>query len=91
MDLKEAIALAKQYIRDVFAEERISALGLEEVEFDDASQTWAITIGFSRPWTSSRIAGISSEFFPEKRDYKVVRIKDSDKKILSVKNREPVT
>ena len=91
MDLKEAIALAKQNIGDVFAEERISDLRLEEVEFDDSSQTWAITIGFAWPWEDARIAGMPAEMFPRKRDYKVVRISDKNRKVLSVKNREPVT
>jgi hypothetical protein len=90
MELKEAIAVAKQYIRDVFAEEHISDVGLEEVEFDDASQTWGITIGFSRPY-NTRIVGLSPDLMPTKRDYKVVRIKDVDKRVLSVKNREAVS
>ncbi len=91
MDLKEEIALAKQHVRDVFAEERISDVGLEEVEFDDTSQNWLITIGFSRPWGDARIAGMAAEMFPKKRDYKIVRITDDEKKVLSIKNREPVS
>jgi hypothetical protein len=91
MDLKEAIALAKQHIQDVFAEERIGDLGLEEVEFDEASQNWLITVGFSRPWDTGRIAGMPSQMFPSKRDFKVVKISDNTQKVLSIKNREPVS
>jgi|EndMetStandDraft_2_1072991.scaffolds.fasta_scaffold936568_1 hypothetical protein len=89
MELKEAIALAKHHIKDVFAEEQIDELGLEEVEFDDATQNWMITIGFSRPWGTERVAGIPPRMFPSKRDYKVVKISDNNKKVLSIKNREP--
>jgi len=35
MDVKEAVALAKKYVGEVFAGEPMSDVGLEEVEFDD--------------------------------------------------------
>jgi hypothetical protein len=84
MDVKEAVALAKKYVGEVFAGEPISDVGLEEVEFDDVAGIWAVTIGFSRPWETTR--GVAT-LLPVKRDYKVVRISDADKKMLSVKNR----
>jgi hypothetical protein len=87
MDVKEAVALAKQYLAEVFVGEPIKNLGLEEVEFDDNSGIWCVTIGFSRPWDTP---GTIATMFPGQRDYKVVRISDSDKKMISVKNREPV-
>jgi hypothetical protein len=92
MELKEAVTLAKQYIREVFADERITNLGLEEIEFDDTSGAWLVTIGFSRPWDDAP-ASVAAMFSgaSRQRDYKVVRISDSDKKMVSVKNREPVT
>jgi hypothetical protein len=85
MDVREAVALAKQYVGEVFANEPISDLGLEEVEFDDSSGTWLITIGFRRQW---QVGGLGP-FIERKREYKVVRISDPDKKMISVKNREP--
>jgi len=54
MDVKEAVALAKKYVGEVFAGEPISDVGLEEVEFDDVAGIWAVTIGFSRPWETTR-------------------------------------
>jgi hypothetical protein len=87
MDVREAVALAKKYVAEVFAEESISDLGLEEVEFDDSSATWLVTIGFWRQWQYP--GGLAGAFAPKKRDYKVVRISDADKKMISVKNREP--
>ncbi len=50
MDVKEAISLARDYVKEVFTEEQISAVGLEEVEFDESSDNWHVTIGFTRPW-----------------------------------------
>lgn len=90
MQVKEAVALAKQHVRELFAEEQIRNLGLEEVEFDDGSSTWSITVGFSRPWDQGGLfAEAAAELAPRKRDYKIVRIADADARVLSVKNREP--
>jgi hypothetical protein len=46
MEVKEAVALAKQYVYDVFSGETISNIGLEELEFDDDKDIWSITLGF---------------------------------------------
>ena len=54
MDVKEAVAKAKSYIEDLFAEELPEDIGLEEVEFDKGDREWAITIGFKRPWNRPR-------------------------------------
>jgi hypothetical protein len=91
MEVKEAVALAKQSISEVFAEEPMIDLGLEEVEFDDSSGAWLITFGFSRPWDDIKIANPFAAIggVKKKREYKVVRVSDGDKKMLSVKNREP--
>ena len=50
MQVKEAVANAKQYLADLFREEGLSDLGLEEVEFDESTDSWCVTLGFSRPW-----------------------------------------
>lgn len=90
MQVKEAVALARQYINDIFADEQIDGLRLEEVELDDETGIWSVTIGFSRPWDEAagpfavKLAGLA----PRRRDYKVVRIADRDNRMLSVKNRE---
>jgi hypothetical protein len=89
MDVKEAVALAKQYIAELFVEEKISNLGLEEVEFDESGNTCIITLGFSRPWDEMRnaLSTLASQVNP-RRTYKVVRISDDSRKILSVKTRD---
>jgi hypothetical protein len=92
MDVKEAVAIAKQCINEIFSGEQIADFGLEEVEFDDESGIWLVTFGFSRPWDVRVQNPIAATFGPginKKRDYKLVRISDSDKKLISIKNREP--
>ena len=91
MDMKEAVEIAKNYIVDLFKDEGIRNLGLEEVDFDDRTSSWNVTIGFSRPWdirTTTMIAALTHQEGPFSRSYKIVRIDDKTKKIRSVKNRE---
>lgn len=94
MEVKEAVSLAKRCVQEVFSDEKIDSISLEEVEFDEKSQTWSVTIGFSRPWEGAP-GTVAAQFaaagmIPKRRDYKVVRLSDADKKMVSVKNRELV-
>ncbi len=86
MDVKAAVALARQKISELFAEEGIKNLGLEEVDYDDAKGVWRVTIGFSRPWDEPRnafaaLAGNDSHW---RRAYKVVHIADDSERVLKV-------
>ncbi len=48
MDVKEAIAAAKTYLMDIYPEEEVTNLGLEEVEHIVPAGVWAVTLSFSR-------------------------------------------
>ena len=86
LDVKQAVVIAKRYIADLFADEGVVNLGLEEVDFDDTRDLWRITLGFSRVWDASG-RDLNHMFATARRDYKVVSI-DSTGRVLSVKNRE---
>lgn len=92
MDVKEAIAAAKNYVRDIYADEQLTNLGLEEVEHIQSAGNWVITLAFSRPWNTPRtraqevlenLGGVSAL----KRSYKVITMAD-DGTVLSMRNRE---
>jgi len=89
MQVNEAVKIAKQYILELFADEKISNLGLEEVEFDPEKQEWMVTVGFSRPWDEPHnvFAAMTNDVFT-RRTFKALRISDVDGQILSVKRRE---
>jgi hypothetical protein len=90
MDVKEAVALARGYLQEVFAEEEFINLGLEEVEYDDAQHLWSITFGFSRPWDDNSRGPVATMLGASKRrEYKVVKIDDLKRKPVAIKNREP--
>jgi len=51
ISIKEAIQIAKNYVREVYAEsgEQISDIGLEEVNRSEDDRVWLITVGFTIP------------------------------------------
>ncbi len=57
MDVKEAVGTAKKYVDDLFANESIANVGLEEVAFDDTKHAWKVTVGFSRTWNQGFTGG----------------------------------
>jgi hypothetical protein len=89
MDVKQAVVLSKEHIIHLFGEEKLTNLGLEEVEYDENAQEWIVTIGFSRPWDEPRntLMALTQTVLPN-RAYKIVRISDRSSQVLSVKNRE---
>ena len=96
MDVKQAIATAKNYVRNVYDSEQISDLGLEEVVYDDARANWFITLAFSRPWDKpqSRVPKMLDALVaydlvmghPLQRSYKVVTV-SRDGAVIEMKNR----
>ncbi len=50
MNVSDAVQTAISDTKKLFESESLSNLGLEEVAFDDSSQEWIVTVGFSRPW-----------------------------------------
>ncbi len=91
MDMKEAIRKAKDYVKDVYAGEEVTNLGLEEVEHALVAGNWVVTLSFSRPWNTPRtraqevlenLGAVSAL----KRSFKVITIAD-DGTVLSMKNR----
>lgn len=90
MDVKQAVDMAKRYIIDVYSDEKITNVGLEEVDFDESQKVWFVTIGFSRPWDEPRnaLAALSAQGAYTKRAFKTIRVSDRDGRVLSIKNRE---
>ncbi|MCB8838239.1 hypothetical protein [Aurantimonas sp. VKM B-3413] len=89
MQVKLAAKIAKDYVTDLLADENIANLGLEEVVYNEEEQAWNITLGFSRPWNSSRNAITTITGEPAiRRAYRVVKVRDADGQVLSFTKRE---
>jgi hypothetical protein len=90
MDTLEAIAAAKNYLSEVYAEEKITNISLEEVQHVLSGDNWVITLGFARPWNTPRTRaqevlenlGTTS---PLRRSLKVITLTD-DGTVLSMKD-----
>ncbi len=96
--VKDAIGIAKSYLTDIFSDEGIEKIGLEEVSYDDENQQWLITVGFSRPWDQAEIDRVESESgrwstrYQElmdlrKRTYKVVVVSAVGGRVVRMENR----
>ena len=80
MNLKEAVAVAKQQINDLFAADTPRDVRLEGFLYDDHLMVWSLTIGFA-------LAGHLHEASSRARSYKVVRVSEADKSVLSISDR----
>lgn len=103
MDVKESARTAKRYIADVFSDENISDVRLEEVEMDDPSGVWRITVSFLRPAEAPERSGGSAAsaiqaaqaaalgfgdaLRPLRRAYKIVEIDDDSGQLRAVRHR----
>jgi hypothetical protein len=80
MDLKEAVAVAKRQIDDLFAAEAPRDVRLEGFLYDDHLMVWSLTIGFA---LSARAPGALASA-GDARSYKIVRVSEADKSVLSI-------
>ena len=92
MDVRAAARTAKAYIAEVFADEEIDELGLEEVDFDDRSNLWKITVSFLRPRGEMDRFQAAATGYPAgtptmRRSFKIVNIDDGSGSVVSVKHR----
>ena len=88
MSPKEAIAVAKTYVADLFAAEGARNVGLEELKFDDRRSVWEVTVGFTRDWELSWGQKFTADpdvrSFP--RTFKTVEVRDEDGQVLGLKH-----
>ncbi len=94
IDVKEAVKIARDFATELYQDEEVSNIGLEEVNFDETTQQWAVTIGFdtnrkkvSRPNKPLSIIGnLNNEVSEEPiRAYKVIRLDAVDGEFKGMK------
>ncbi len=93
MGPKEAVAIAKQYVLDAYAEEAPRNLMLEEI-VKEPEVNWFITIGFDLPIdrepgrneTANRVLARMEPTLS--RHYKSVEISDHGKEVIGMRIRE---
>jgi hypothetical protein len=78
MDLQGAVAVARQRLDELFAADPPRDVRLEGLLYDDHLMVWSLTIGFALP---------SQPAEPPVRTYKIVRVAEADKSVLSIVDR----
>jgi hypothetical protein len=88
ISLKEAVKAATESVADIFADQQIAGLRVEEVELEEHDDCWQITLSFIRGTNPGAVAAafIGGD---AGRAYKTVAVRASDGKVLSVKIRQP--
>ncbi len=84
--VKEAVKQAFEYVQELFQGEQLSDIGLEEVEYHEASASWLVTVGFSRPWDA--VNGAFAAFAgarAKSRSFKVLTITNGN--VVSLRDR----
>jgi hypothetical protein len=83
LDLQEAVAVAKQQVIDLFAAAALRDIRLEGFLYDDHLMVWSLTIGFAL----SKHAENALAAAGQARSYKLVRVSEADKSVLSISDR----
>ena len=79
MERVEAVHAAKRYAKEIFGDEGISRIRLEEINYDADNDEWQITVGFSyQSSTSGLETALRVDTVYGNRQYKVVRVRDRD-------------
>lgn len=86
MDVKEAAKIAKGCILDLFENEQVENLGLEEAEFHESTGSWHVVMGFTRLWREPGNPPPAPEGgHPcQRRIYKSITIDDGTGKVTGV-------
>lgn len=90
MDVKDAVRKARHSFAELFGDDLINDIGLEEVRFDDSAKIWRITIGYYRDsdlGTFNRALGGPKDQ-SIRRYYRTVDIDDTTGELVSVSIRE---
>ena len=88
MERVEAVQAAKQYAKEVFGDEDISRIRLEEINYDAVKDEWRITVGFTYQRAPTRLdKNLGIERIYGNRQYKVVHIRDSDGEFVGLTDR----
>jgi len=87
LEPSEAIRRAKAWLASIYADEKITNIGLEEVRWIGGK--WEITLGFDRfPPDYDAMPAFVAALAKLRRDYKVIVISGKDNAIIEMRNRE---
>ena len=96
VNLKEAVQEAKTYIKQLFSDERIYDLLLEELEKSEDEKYWLVTLGFDVESELNKKTSPLEEAFSitprksYKRVYRTIKIDSETGEMVSMKGRRNI-
>lgn len=84
IDVKAAVQIALNFIAEIYKDENLSDVRLEEV--DSKGTEWWVTVGFRTPDTVAAIAESLGRKAP--RDYKVVKVDSTTGEVIGMAMRQ---
>lgn len=89
LTVKEAVQAAEQWVRELYPEEDLQHLRLEEVELSDDERLWHITVGWVEPAVRTPLSAMfSQEARTLPRVYKTLEVDAENGAVKSMKIRE---
>lgn len=90
LTVREAVEAAERWVRDLYAEEDLNHLRLEEVTLSNDERLWEITLGWAEPAIRQNplSAAFSSNLQVLPRVYKTLQVDAETGKVKSMKIRE---
>jgi hypothetical protein len=85
-DVKAAATTAITYFKDLYSDEQLKNIRLEEVWMSDDEKYWYVTVGYDSP-ASARdpLAALRQPA----REYKLLKVRVEDGRVMEVKVRQP--
>jgi hypothetical protein len=88
IDVKQAVKIATEFVKDVLSSEKIDRITLEEVELDETQSNWYITLAVGTVVRADPFSLLSGKT-PELRvRYKVIKINADSGQVISMKIRK---
>ncbi len=88
LGVKEAVKAARVYFDDIYRDEQLEGVLLEEVELSDNEHIWHVTFGYDTDRPTASGAGLSFTRPGFVREYKTIDINAEDGSLLAVKIRK---
>jgi len=86
IEVKQAVANAVGFLREIYDEEGLRDVRLEEVELSEDEGMWQITLSFHRAGGESTSSDLAAAIFT-KREFKTVAVSSATGKVQSMKIR----
>jgi len=88
INVKEAAKISREYIQELYREDKIHDLSLEEVEISEDEKSWLVTIGFTKQM-SQPLNPMEAMTGPKyARFYKELKIDAEKGQVRSMRNKK---